>query len=117
VSATLHQLATSLAVLAAFALFQSPARGQPLSGWAAARARWRPAALRLGALLALAVAGAIAARSLGAREAALFVITALGLVASLFVLLAAVARRACWTLAVASPALCAVCLLAAEGLA
>jgi hypothetical protein len=103
----LVQIQALLLIYAGFALLQSAARAQPLAarlspGAAGRRAR---ALLRLAALAPWAMAFAVLAHERGWTEAALFGVTGLVLVASVFVLLAPVAPRLVWRLALVAPAL------------
>jgi hypothetical protein len=105
-----------LAVVAAFALFQAAAKGQPLHGALARLGRGGRGGARVVALVAVVGACGLLARAIGWTEAALLTTVALALVASAFVLLAAVAPRLAWGLALAAPVLAGVLVVGAEAL-
>jgi hypothetical protein len=102
------QLAVVLALYAAFALFQSVARGQPLAVPLGHHFRHGRAAARLAAFVIVLGAAALLARATGWGEAALFVAVSLVLVASVFVPLAAVAPRLAWRAAIVAPVVAVV---------
>lgn len=108
--------AMMLMVVAAFALFQSAAVGQPLHDWLGQLGVRARAVARGLALAVVGLACAVLARALGWTEAALLTAVTLVMVASSFVLFAAVAPRLVWAFALAAPLLAGVLAVGAEAL-
>jgi hypothetical protein len=93
---------------AGFALFQAVAARQPLDLGATPRARLLRTLARPVALLSLPLAAALLEPGRGWTEAWLMTIVLLVFVASVFVLVAPVAPRIVWGLAIAAPMLSVV---------
>jgi hypothetical protein len=110
-NATAMTGAMILLIIASFALFQAVAAGQPLHQRVA---RLHRRAARLLALAGVGLGCGLLARTSGFTEAALLTTVTLMFVASGFVVLAAVAPRAVWGLALAAPVLALGLLLGAE---